>query len=56
MPTPVNPATSAASMAPRPPGVGAAAAIIEAPRYTAPTWAKLMPPSNAATAHASAAM
>src|SRR5829696_2405989 len=56
MPTPVNPATSAASIAPRPPGVGAAAAISDAPRYTAPTWAKLTPPSNAATAHASAVM
>ena len=41
MPTPVNPATSAASMAPSPPGVGAAAAMMEAPRYTAPTCAKL---------------
>ena len=56
MPTPVNPATSAASIAPSPPGVGAAAAMTDAPRYTAPTWSKLTPPSNAATAAASAQM
>ena len=56
IPTPVSPATSPASRAPRPPGVGAAAAIIEAPRYTAPTSAKLTPPSRAATDAASAQM
>src|SRR6266540_7258101 len=56
MPTAVNPATRAASIAPRPPGVGAAAAITDAPRYTAPTWPKLTSLENAAIAAASAPM
>src|SRR5262245_2970314 len=47
MPTPVSPATIAASSAPNPPGVGAAAAMVDVPRYTAPTWATDSQPSRA---------
>src|SRR3979490_1200608 len=49
MPTPLKPATSAASSAPAPPGVGAAAATADAPRKTAPILGTLRLPPNAAT-------
>src|SRR5437763_327452 len=51
MPTPVRPATRAASRAPSPPGLGAAAARAAAPRTTAP--ARLLTPTAATPALAS---
>ena len=56
MPTPVRPATRAASIAPSPPGLGAAAAIAEAPMYTAAMRMTPGPPPNAWMEAASAPM
>ena len=47
---------AAASIAPRPPGVGAAAASAAAARYTAPITTRPGPPPNAWTEAASPAM
>src|SRR6056297_290483 len=51
-PKPVKPAISAASRAPRPPGVGASVAMATATRYAVPIWANVMPPPNACTEQA----
>ena len=51
-----SPAIKAASMAPRPPGLGAAAARAAAPRYTAPITTMPGPPPNAWTEAAKAPM
>ena len=56
MPTPVSPAMRADSIAPRPPGVGAAAASAALARYTAPMTTRLGPVANALIEAASATM